>query len=405
LILSHFLFFIYHFNKKGDILVSLHLTLLRKFQEQKIFTFVPKELIKKFIFILEELIKILFLFQKNWEKPYFYFRKKGNFIFIRRITMKNSSFFYSVGALLYCPANNQSIVNSIIHQKFGTLFSLAFCLEDTINDNCVLEAEAELIHSIEQISLYSQQKEFFLPKIFIRVRNPEQIIKLTQALKNNISILCGFIIPKFSLENIEKYRQAIIKANEIATKKLYIMPIYESKSMIDLRSRYEILYKLKDKLSHIEDLVLNIRVGGNDLCHIFGFRRHQNESIHRIRPIANIFSDIITVYGMDYVISGPVWEYYNGIDWENGLINEIKDDQLCGFIGKTVIHPNQIPVINHCYQVSRTDYEDAQAILNWNVDQKTLVSGNTRKERMNEKKTHFHWAVQISYLAENFGIV
>ena len=61
------------------------------------------------------------------------------------------------------------------------------------------------------------------------------------------------------------------------------MPIYESPSIIDLRTRYDILYTLKDKISKIEDRILNIRVGGNDLCHIFGFRRRDNESIHQIK--------------------------------------------------------------------------------------------------------------------------
>ena len=125
------------------------------------------------------------------------------------------------------------------------------------------------------------------------------------------------------------------------------MPIYESASIIDLRTRYDILYGLKEKLSEIEELILNIRVGGNDLCHIFGFRRHDTESIHQIRPISDIFSDIITVYGTDYVVSGPVWEYYNSCNWESGLISEIRDDKLCGFTGKTVIHPKQISVVNN----------------------------------------------------------
>ena len=113
------------------------------------------------------------------------------------------------------------------------------------------------------------------------------------------------------------------------------MPIYENSSIIDLRNRTDILYSLKDSLSQVEDLVLNIRVGGNDLCHMFGFRRHSNESIHQIRPVSDIFSDIITVYGMDYVVSGPVWEYYAGDNWKDGMIQEIQDDKLCGFIGKT----------------------------------------------------------------------
>lgn len=183
-----------------------------------------------------------------------------------------------------------------------------------------------------------------------------------------------------------------------------MMPIYESSSIIDLRHRIDILYDLKDRLSHVEDLVLNIRVGGNDLCHMFGFRRHCDESIHLIRPVADIFSDIITVYGMDYVVSGPVWEYYSGYNWENGLIQELKDDKLCGFTGKTVIHPNQISVVNKVYQVTRSDFNDAKAILNWDKKSDSLVSGNLAGERMNEYKTHHNWAEKILFLAEVFGI-
>jgi len=318
--------------------------------------------------------------------------------------MKNNILYYSVGALLYCPANKQNIVDSIIHEKFGTKFSLALCLEDTINDNFVVEAEQMLIHSINEIHISYQKQPFYLPKIFIRVRNTEQICRLTKSFGTGIEIITGFIIPKFTSENASEYTNEIIKANEFTSKRLYMMPIYENSSIIDLRQRIDILYSLKDKLTTINDLVLNIRVGGNDLCHMFGFRRHSNESIHRIKPVSNIFSDIITVYGMDYVVSGPVWEYYSGNSWEKGLIEEILDDKLCGFTGKTVIHPNQISVVNKSYQVSRDDFNDAQAILNWNQNSNSFVCGSLAKERMNEYKTHNNWAQQTLFLAEAFGI-
>ncbi|MDK2808685.1 MAG: hypothetical protein PWP24_1422 [Clostridiales bacterium] len=320
------------------------------------------------------------------------------------LIMKNDILYYSVGALLYCPANKQNIVESIINEKFGSNFSLALCLEDTINDSFVTQAEQTLIHSIAKIFTSYQKQPFFLPKIFVRVRNAEQICRLTKAFGDGIEIITGFIIPKFSLINANEYIHEIIKANEQVSKKLYIMPIYESSSIIDLRHRIDILYSLKDALSLIHDLVLNIRVGGNDLCHMFGFRRHSDESIHRIRPISNIFSDIITVYGMDYVVSGPVWEYYSGDSWENGLQQEIKDDILCGFTGKTVIHPNQISVINKAYQVSSTDFHDAQSILNWKQNSNSFVSGSLSGERMNEYKTHSNWAQRIMYLAQAYGI-
>ncbi len=318
--------------------------------------------------------------------------------------MKNSSLYYSVGALLYCPANNLSVANSLIQEKFGTNFSLALCLEDTINDNAVTKAEQILINSIDTIYRSLQSNSFYLPKIFIRVRTPEQICRLTTSFGASLEIIRGFIIPKFSSHNATEYIHEIAKANEISSHTLYMMPIYENSTIIDLRNRTDILYSLKDKLDNISDCVLNIRVGGNDLCHMFGFRRHSNESIHKIKSIANIFSDIITIYGMDYVVSGPVWEYYSGTNWDQGLIKEIKDDKLCGFTGKTVIHPNQIAIVNQSYQVARSDFDDAKSILNWNKQKDSFVSGSFAKNRMNEYKTHNNWAQQILYLAEAYGI-
>lgn len=318
--------------------------------------------------------------------------------------MKNSSIYYSVGPLLYCPANRETIAASIISQKFGDRFSLALCLEDTISDQHVEEAEHSLAASICQINQAAETQPFYLPKIFVRVREPEQIPRLLQLLGRSQALLSGFIIPKFAPDQADAYIQAVIAANERSEHPLYLMPIYESACMIDLRSRYDILYALKEKLSRVEDLVLNIRVGGNDLCHLFSFRRHAQESIHSIRPVADLFSDLLTVYGMDYVVSGPVFEYYSGRDWKEGLEQELAEDRLCGFIGKTVIHPNQIDVVNDAYRIPQKDYADACSILNWDPSLASCVAANASGERMNERKTHTNWARQILRMAEVFGV-
>lgn len=318
--------------------------------------------------------------------------------------MKNSLLYYSTGALLYCPAHNGSIVQSLVSEKFGNNFSLALCLEDTINDDFVPEAENKLIHSVSMLYRYSESVQFFIPKIFIRVRNPEQIPSLLERCGESAVLITGFIIPKFSPENAGRYIDAILEANRTYKRIIYMMPILESPAIASLRSRTETLCLLKEKLDAIEELVLNIRVGGNDLCHLFGFRRHSDESIHSIRPIANIFSDIITVFGTDYVISGPVWEYYNGEHWAEGFNQELRDDRLCGFIGKTVIHPNQIPLVNQAYKVTRKDYEDACSVLNWDMTSESFVSGNIFAERMNEFKTHSNWAEKVLFLSKAYGI-
>lgn len=310
---------------------------------------------------------------------------------------------YSIGALLYCPANNKGIFNSIINQRFGTKFTLALCLEDTIRDDFVLEAEADLIATLK--NLYSKKDDFFIPKIFIRVRTPNQIVNLYDSLGTARDIVTGFIAPKFALDVAQEYIDKIKEVNINSQKPVYFMPIFESTTVINLQNRYNILYSLKDKLEQISDLVVNIRVGGNDLCHAFGIRRNSQQSIYSILPIASILSDIITVFGMEYVVAGPVWEYYNGADWVDGLRNELEHDKLNGFIGKTVIHPNQIPIVNDSYKVTKEDYKDATAILNWSDSNSNLVSGSAELGRMNEYKTHFNWANKILYRAKVYGVL
>lgn len=319
--------------------------------------------------------------------------------------MNNSIQYYSVGALLYCPAGNAGIAGSLISQQFGNQFSLALCLEDTINDDCVTDAENQLVHTIKTLFKNKKTRHFFIPRIFIRVRESKQIPNLLDRLNDAAELVTGFIIPKFSLDNADEYIETIVSANRNSNHTIYMMPILESPDIINLHNRYDILYRLKKKLDSVEEFVLNIRVGGNDLCHRFGFRRHSDESIHRIRPVSNIFSDIITVFGMDYVVSGPVWEYYNGDNWDTGLKNELQDDRLCGFIGKTVIHPKQIALVNEAYKVSRKDLDDAKSILNWDTSSGFFVSGSVSRERMNEFKTHSNWAARTLILAEAFGVL
>lgn len=311
---------------------------------------------------------------------------------------------YSVGPLLYCPAANKTVSDSIIEEKFGRNYSLSLCLEDTIGDSCVEEAEQILLHTVKTLARSRAERGFYLPKIFIRVRNPEQITFLHEHLGDSRALLTGFIVPKFSPDNADSYINQLLKVNSAASEPIYMMPILENPVMVHLQHRHEILYGIRQKLDRIKDLVLNIRVGGNDLCHTFGFRRQVTETIYDIYPVAGILSDIMTVFGTDYVLSGPVFEYYNGSQWEQGLVKELQKDRLNGFVGKTVIHPKQIAVVNRAYMVSRADYEDALSVLDWNPDSILRVSGNTTSSRMNEYKTHYNWAKRIIALSQVYGI-
>jgi len=51
---------------------------------------------------------------------------------------------YMVGGLLYSPAINSGIAERITNGYFPCLTSIAFCLEDSIRDEALEEAELEL---------------------------------------------------------------------------------------------------------------------------------------------------------------------------------------------------------------------------------------------------------------------
>lgn len=313
---------------------------------------------------------------------------------------------YEIGALLYCPANQTTIVQSILEEKITAPYSLCLCLEDTISDDFVTEAEHSLVQSL--CSLYKAKQQgntCFFPKIYIRVRHPQQIPSLYAQLGEAFALVDGFIAPKITPEALPPYIDALLWTEAQGKKPCYLMPILESHSMIDLRQRGAFLYAVKEAIAPISEKIASLRVGGSDLCHCFHLRRSASTTIHEIPVISNLFSDIIAVFAMDYLVSGAVWEYYSGEDWDGGLKREVFSDRSNGFTGKTVIHPKQIPIVNQGYQVSLTDYQDACLILDPSAFSEKLVGGNATKERMNEVKTHSNWAERTVALATVYGII
>lgn len=311
---------------------------------------------------------------------------------------------YAVGPLMYSPATNDKIFDKLAVGEFGTRFSLALCLEDSIDDDAVEQGEKTVVETFRKI--YANQNKIpYLPKIFIRVRYPEQISRIYKDLGETAELLQGYTLPKFIVENAQIYIDEIKKVNEQSSHTVYMMPILESGELVSLNTRHQALNKLHDMLMECKEYVLNVRVGGNDLCHIFGTRRNANETIYDIHPIANILSDIITYFFEDFVISGPVWEYFadENDNWKTGLENEIRMDLLNGFVGKTIIHPNQIEVVANSMKANQHDLADAINILTFKADL-VQVSKSASGTRMNEMKTHTNWAKKQIILAKIYGV-
>lgn len=325
---------------------------------------------------------------------------------------------YAVGSLLYMPASNTKIASKIISGEYDFIKSMVLDLEDSLGDDLVGYGQraiattiAEIAEAVENGKLYYSD----VPLIFIRVREPGQMLKAFEMLGDNMKYISGFNVPKFSQHNCTDYVEEFIQVNDSVkgitsgTCCLYIMPIIEDKDAMYRQRRMENLLKVNDSLRIIESNVLNMRVGGADFCSVFGIRRGMHDDIYDIGVVRSVLNDIVNVFGKSYIVSGPVWEYFENSQntedkrWLEGLKKELYADRLNGFIGKTSIHPSQLPVIQQSLIVNKEDYEDAMSILGMNVNTtgvKKSVSGN----RMNEVKTHTNWARKTIGLAKMYGV-
>ena len=346
---------------------------------------------------------------------------------------------YALGATLYMPGTRETIATDILTKKNTGLASTVFCLEDSIGDSEVPVAEKNIITQVKKIHLALNHQEIDLadlPLIFIRVRNPEQILRLTEEMGDTAKLITGFIFPKFTSQSF-KYFEVIKQLNDQRSGPFYGMPIIESPEVIYRESRLKELMEIKSLLETYHDLVLNVRIGATDFSGHYGIRRGPDVTIYDITVIRDCIADIINIFGRvgsGYIVSGPVWEYFsNGgrvlkpqlrrspfeefhdihgnnrakirsmllNKYVDGLIREVILDKENGIIGKTIIHPSHIIPVQSLYIVGYEEYLDALSIIG-NETKGVMKSQYTNK--MNEIKPHYNWAQKMLLRAKNYGV-
>ncbi|EJV77114.1 HpcH/HpaI aldolase/citrate lyase family protein [Bacillus cereus] len=316
---------------------------------------------------------------------------------------------YALGATLYTPGTKETIAEDIIRKKHIGATSIILCLEDSISDEEVKFAEQNIVVQIQQIAnLVSANilHQTDIPLLFIRVRNPNQMKAIVTELGSAIHCLCGFVFPKFTPINGRLYINQLKYINELYSLSLYGMPILESPEIMHKETRLESLLQIKDLLDPYYDFILNIRIGATDFSSIFGIRRNKYTPIYDITVIRDCISDIINIFSRatnQYIISGCVWEYFSN-DYEDGLIHEVSLDQANGLIGKTVIHPSHINIVQAMHIVTLEDYLDAKSILQ-NADTYNGVLKSSFANKMNEVKPHYNWARKVILKSNIYGVL
>lgn len=348
---------------------------------------------------------------------------------------------HALGATLYMPGTRETIAKDIITNRNWGLASTVFCLEDSIGDLEVPYAEQNLTTQVQEIYKVMNNQELEsldLPLIFIRVRSADQILRLTDRMGDSAKLITGFIFPKFTSESHE-YFEAVKSLNHDSRGPFYGMPIIESTQAIYHESRVHELMEIKRLLDNYHDLVLNVRIGATDFSGYYGIRRGPDVTIYDITVIRDCIADIINIFGRvesDYVVSGPVWEYFSNGGrvlkpqlrkspfeqfhdtqgnnrtkirsqllnrYIDGLIREVILDKENGIIGKTIIHPSHIIPVQSLYVVGHEEYLDALSI----IENSNGLQGVTRSHytnKMNEIKPHYNWAQKILLRAKNYGV-
>ncbi|MNW41093.1 hypothetical protein D3C74_182200 [compost metagenome] len=349
---------------------------------------------------------------------------------------------HSIGAALYMPATRLNIADELASGKHEGLVSVVMDLEDAVGDHQVELAEENLKQQMYRLAgmvKLEAIKSDDLPLIFIRVRTPKQMEQIIDLLESSLEFVTGFVLPKFSVEVGAEYFDIIRSYNGHKPSNfptLYVMPILETSDVIFKESRYATLDGIKDLLSQYRDLVLNVRIGATDFSSLFGLRRSPDMTIYDIGVIRDCIIDVVNIFGRandQYVISGPVWEYFKNerasklhiraatfedaggkagqrtrIDIVNeymeGLIREVSLDKANGIIGKSIIHPSHIIPVQSSYVVTYEEYLDATNIVNSNNGMIGVVKSQ-HENKMNEIKPHLNWANRILTRAKIYGVL
>ncbi|WP_329277512.1 HpcH/HpaI aldolase/citrate lyase family protein [Streptomyces sp. NBC_01451] len=339
----------------------------------------------------------------------------------------------ALGATLYSPATRPRLADAIVKQVARGVVSMVLCLEDSIDDSEVADAEENLVR---EFGVLDERPDATtgLPLLFIRVRTPEQIPDLVRRLGPTARLLSGFVMPKFTEERGMPFLEALADAEAASGRRLFGMPVLESPELMYRETRVETLEGISRAVDKYRDRVLALRLGVTDFCSSYGLRRAPDMTAYDVHVVASVIADVVNMMGRadgtGFTVTGPVWEYFRVqermfkpqlrrspfLDGQaeelretliehamDGLLREISLDQANGLLGKTCIHPSHVLPVHTLSVVSHEEFSDAQDILRpERCGGGVLRSAYTNK--MNEVKPHRAWAERTLLRAEVFGV-
>ena len=313
---------------------------------------------------------------------------------------------YSLGAFLYIPANKYNQIYKSVLEQDEHPKPLAICLEDAIGEF----GEKEAIENLEIVLSDLSSQVFYkldkLPLIFIRVKDGEQLKKIKDILIKNRDFITGIIIPKATGVLVKAFIGIL---DSLGLDDMYVIPIIESSDFIYKEVKENYFREMYNSILNHKERVLGIRIGLTDVLGMYGIRRNREFCIYDNLIATSFIEDVINYLNreeLDIPISAGVSELFNMDDEKirELYITEIMLDKYHGFVGKTVIHPKQIEIVQALSTVTYEDYMDAKDIIE-NYHSEIGVKKSSSGNKMNEYKPHYKWAKKIMSLSYVYGVL
>lgn len=286
----------------------------------------------------------------------------------------------SLGATLYVPATRADLVEVANGQRYPDLRSMVFCTEDAVRADQVETAVSRIEAMLPALQPTSAWR-------FIRVRSPFVMGRLMAA--RGIGAIDGFVLPKVNARSIQAYLDLLTERDPFL-----LMPTLETVEAFDPAEMAALRHVLET--DRVRGRVLAVRIGGNDLLNVLGVRRAPTRTIYD-SPIGPTIAMLVATFAPHgFALTAPVFE---GLAHSAVLREEVARDIEYGLIGKTAVHPAQVPLIESAYRVACADLDMAQAML---IPESPAVF--RMHDTMCEGATHARWARMIMARAKIFGV-
>ena len=267
-------------------------------------------------------------------------------------------------SLLFVPSNNSRFL-----EKAKTIPADIVCLdlEDSVPQNEKENARILIRQALEKRSEY-------IAEVYVRTNSPSSGLISDDLSKIVHKGIDGIVIPKVNnskeIKNIEKHLTVLEKKNKL--KKIELMPSIESAEGVVNA------YSIALSSNRISALVFGVFDFLNDMGIEY---TKQAEGAKYARAKIPIEAKAAGKYAVD-----AIWQDLND---EAGLDQDCIIGRNLGYVGKSIIHPNQIPAAHRIFYPTQAEIEWAKKVYQAYIESAKKKRGATMIEGKMIDEVHF----------------